>query len=94
MDCTLRPGDRVLRADGRDGVLVGIYAGAVAWVRWDQGPPSYEALTNFSRAKSASTAVAKPATKAVKSLAEEAWSDCFPSSLWPRARSAQLVEAA
>ena len=45
----LRQGDRVRHDDGRAGVLDGIFAGAVAYVRWDNDRPAYESIQKLSK---------------------------------------------
>jgi len=45
----LRPADRVRREDGRTGVLIGVFAEAVAWVSWDDHRPGYESITSLTK---------------------------------------------
>jgi hypothetical protein len=48
----LHPGDCVRHDDGREGIIDGIYAEAVALVRWDEQTVSYESTERLSKVKS------------------------------------------
>ena len=52
MNSALHPGDCVRHDDGREGIIDGIYAEAVALVRWDEQTASYELTERLSKVTS------------------------------------------
>jgi hypothetical protein len=83
MNRALHPGDCVRHDDGREGIIDGIYAEAVALVRWDEPAVSYESTERLSKVKSerADPTCASPVRKTAKRKMpdEEGWSSLVRS---------------
>jgi hypothetical protein len=76
-------------ADGRFGILEGVYPGPAAFVFWEKGPPSVLPLRLLTKAKLVD---AEPGERKPKCTSQERVTDKeeehkrFPRSQWPRQR--------
>jgi hypothetical protein len=81
--------------DGRLGIIEDVFVEVIAWVRWENGPPSYVNIGDLTKAVPVTTARQKSARRESKTKEElDEWSGRYPRSEWPRAGASQFATAA